>query len=229
MNKHLDYLRKSYRNSKESNIGSFLIAGLNVYIKEPIYDSINLEECLEYIAHRMPNRIIRNIDSIIIGQFPFLKKRDVEAVYKNKKIYMTNNYADNRQFISAIIHEIAHSLEEVDNKSLYEDKIIELEFLSKREMMYRILEANGLVTYPVKVDDFYNLNYDMKFDNYLYSIIGYEKLGSLTKGIFISPYAATCLREYFANAFENFFVNDINLVKNYCPNVYKKLIQYLEF
>lgn len=229
MNKHLNYLRKSHKQMRQVPLGMMNIAGLRVYVKEPLLNNIDLEQCLQHIAHRMPSSIISGVDSIMIGQFPFLKKREVEAVYKDGVIYLTNNHENNFSFISDIVHEIAHSFEEKENKNLYEDKVIENEFLSKRDMMLRILESQGLVTYPVDKNDFYNLNYDMKFDNYLYQLIGYEKLGTLLGGIFISPYASTCLREYFANAFENFFVNDINIVKKMCPNVYKKLITYLEF
>lgn len=229
MSKQLNYLKNSHKQVRQVPLGALRIAGLKIYVKEPLVNNIDLEKCLEYIAHRMPSHIISGVDSIMVGQFPFLKKRDVEAIYKDGVIYMTNNHENNFSFISDIVHEIAHSFEEKENKNLYEDKVIENEFLSKRDSMLRILESQGLVAYPVNKQDFYNLNYDMKFDNYLYQIIGYDKLGSLTGGIFISPYAATCLREYFANAFENFFVNDINIVKKMCPNVYKKLINYLEF
>ena len=51
----------------------------------------------------------------------------------------------------------------------------------------------------------------------------------MTSGLFISPYASTSLREYFANAFEEFFVNDMKPVKDLTPEVYKKIISYLEF
>lgn len=228
MNKSLEYLRKSFQRNRENPIGSLLIAGLKVYIKEPLANDVNIQRCLEYIARRMPSIFLKNIDIIQIGNFPFLKKREVECIYKDKVIYMTNNFENEHSFISNIVHEISHSFEET-NPEIYEDKTIENEFLSKRDTMLRRLEAEGLVTYPIKKDDFFNLNYSMSFDNYLYHIIGYEKLYNLTKDIFISPYAATCLREYFANSFENFFVNDINLVKKYSPNIYKKLFNYLEF
>lgn len=229
MNKHLQYLKKSYEKNRQNPIDSLSIAGLRVYIKEPIIGDVDIQSCLQYIAERIPNKMISNVDSVVIGEFSFLKKRNAEGVFKSNTIYITNNQQSNESFIADIIHEIAHSLEERDQKELYDDKTIENEFLSKREMMYNILDAQGLISIPVKKEDFYNLNYSMQFDNYLYQIIGYEKLNNLVSGIFISPYASTCLREYFANAFENFFVNDIYVVKKYCPNVYKKLVKYLEF
>jgi hypothetical protein len=51
----------------------------------------------------------------------------------------------------------------------------------------------------------------------------------MTNGLFISPYAATSLREYFANAFEEFFVNDMKPVKDLTPSIYKKIIEHLDF
>lgn len=229
MSKQLEYLKKSYEKRYSVPVGEFLIAGLKVYIKEPITNDVNIVKCLQYISHRMPKNMLSNVDSLMVGQFPFLRKRDAEAVYKDGTIYLTNTHENHHSLISDVVHEIAHSFEEIEKDSLYEDKTIENEFLSKRESLYQILNSQGLVTYPIQREDFYNLNYDMAFDNYLYQIIGYEKLGNLTGGIFISPYGATCLREYFANAFENFFVNDVNLVKKYSPNVYRKLLAHLEF
>jgi hypothetical protein len=43
-------------------------------------------------------------------------------------------------------------------------------------------------------------------------------------GLFLSPYGATSLREYFSNAFEGYFLNDEKeYVKKISPAVYNKL------
>lgn len=228
MNKSLEYLKYSYNRNYHNPVGDFSLAGLRVYIKEPVRNDIDIKKCLLYVLDNMPRNLYSNVKSVQIGQYPFLRKREVDAIYKDGVIYLSNDQENEMDIISDFVHEISHAFEEQHGEQLYEDKTIENEFLSKRETLYRLLETRNLVTYPVKRESFYKLKYDMSFDNYLYHIIGYDKLNSLTSGLFISPYAATCLREYFANAFENFFINDVYIVKKYSPNVYNKLIQYLE-
>lgn len=228
MNKSLEYLKYSYNRNYHNPVGDFSLAGLRVYIKEPVRNDIDIKKSLLYVLDNMPRNLYSNVKSVQIGQYPFLRKREVDAVYKDGVIYLSNDQENEMDIISDFVHEISHAFEEQHGEQLYEDKTIENEFLSKRETLYRLLETRNLVTYPVKRESFYKLKYDMAFDNYLYHIIGYDKLNSLTSGLFISPYAATCLREYFANAFENFFINDVYIVKKYSPNVYNKLIQYLE-
>ena len=44
------------------------------------------------------------------------------------------------------------------------------------------------------------------------------------QGLFISPYAATSLREYFATGFTDFFMEpDHRLLKSISPILYKKI------
>ena len=71
---------------------------------------------------------------------------------------------------------------------------------------------------------FRNLDYDIEFDNFLLNKVGYDKLALLVQGIFISPYAATSLREYFATGFTDFFMyNSRNDLKGMSPDLYSKL------
>lgn len=223
------YLRNVQKKGWDNPLGEFTHGGINVEVKNPVPSNVNLRECLSTVFDRMPKYLYKNVSHIKIGYFPFLIQRQINAMYKDGTIYLSNEHSDNYDLISDIIHEIAHAFEELNSKYLYEDKIIENEFLSKRQALYELLRARNLISYPVTEQDFYNLNYDMKFDNYLYHIIGYEKLSNISVNIFVSPYGATSLREYFANSFENFFINDMFLVRKISPNVYAKLITFLEF
>ena len=52
----------------------------------------------------------------------------------------------------------------------------------------------------------------------------YPILGMYTSNLFYSPYAATSLREYFANGFEAFFMGeDIQRLKKVSPILYNKI------
>ena len=48
--------------------------------------------------------------------------------------------------------------------------------------------------------------YNKKFDNFFANEVGYPTLLSLTMGLFVSPYGATSIQEYFANGFEKYFL-----------------------
>ena len=70
-----------------------------------------------------------------------------------------------------------------------------------------------------------NLEYDEEFDMFLYEKVGYDKLAVMLQGVFISPYAATSLQEYFATAFTDFYMepNGHAYLKKISPEVYKKI------
>jgi hypothetical protein len=208
-------------------VGDFSLAGLRIYVKDSISPTVDLRECLNAIFGSMPKNIYSNIHTIMIGDFSFLKNRKIDATYSNGIVYVTNKHTDNYDFISDVLHELAHAFEEKHKNIIYGDNEIKEEFLAKRKMLFNVVNANNVFC-SLSQEDFLNPKYDLKFDYFLYEEVGYEKLFYLTKDIFVSPYGATSLREYFANAFENFFVNDIFLVKKYAPSVYKKLIKYLE-
>ena len=70
---------------------------------------------------------------------------------------------------------------------------------------------------------FLQTNYDRELDKYFYEDVGYATMASMSIGMFYSPYAATSLREYFANGFENFFLKDSNYLKDISPFLYKKI------
>ena len=72
-----------------------------------------------------------------------------------------------------------------------------------------------------------NTEYDKTFDEFLYKQVGYEKLKRLCVGIFISAYAPTSLREYFATGFTEFFMYpDAHIyLQKTSPELYKKLFK----
>ena len=58
---------------------------------------------------------------------------------------------------------------------------------------------------------------------FLYEEVGYEKIQSLAPTLFVRPYAATSLREYFATAFEEYYLKGEASIRDVSPQVYKKL------
>ena len=62
---------------------------------------------------------------------------------------------------------------------------------------------------------------------FLYREVGYPLMTSLTMGLFVSPYAATSIREYFARGFEEYYLGDRKYLTKISPMVYNK-VQYLD-
>lgn len=187
--------------------------------------NVSIQDIIQELEEKIPKSFVQNLDVIYIGQFEHLISREVEAVYEDGAIYVSNEQPDEQEFIESIGHEIAHSVEEIMFQSIYSDGAIEKEFLGKRRRLWSILNSRGLASDADK-KHFQKLEYSTEFDAYLYKKVGYPVLTSLTMGLFLSPYGATSLREYFANAFESFFLNgEAEYVKHISPAVYNKFIQ----
>ena len=157
---------------------------------------------LEEISRAIPRKFLYNLDSIYVGDFDFLNKRQVQAVYENSSIFVTNNQDSIEDMADDIIHEIAHSVEETEKRFIYSDGLMEREFISKRKKMYEILQAEG---YKVELISFLETEYSQSFDQFLHAEVGYPVLEVLISNLFYSPYASTSLREYFANGFEAYY------------------------
>ena len=188
-----------------------------VFIKDPLPECIDIEHVIQEIEKNIPSSLTQEIDDIFIGHFQEFYDRDINAFYENGAIYITNDQTDEKDLIEDIVHEIAHSVEELHNFIIYDDEQLEKEFLAKRQRLADILNNSGNAA-------FYNPDYNKRFDMYLYKDLGYEKLSTLIPGLFMSPYSVTSLREYFANGFENYFLkkNGHNLRK-ICPVLFNKL------
>lgn len=187
--------------------------------------NVSIQDVIQELEEKIPNSFVRMLDVIYIGQFEHLISREVEAVYEDGAIYVSNDQPTEDEFVESIGHEIAHCLEDSMASEIYSDGAIEKEFLGKRRRLWSILNSRDLASREQKAY-FDQIQYSKTFDTYLYKSVGYPVLASLTMGLFLSPYAATSVREYFANAFESFFLNDeTNYVKQISPAVYNKFIE----
>tara|TARA_B100000282_G_scaffold296860_1_gene280569 strand:+ start:7345 stop:8031 length:687 start_codon:yes stop_codon:yes gene_type:complete len=196
--------------------------GIEIFVKDKIVYDVSMNDVIDGVLDVLPNHLFDNIDSIRVGQFLELEDRKLQAMYKDRIIYLTNTRKTKKEMIGDIVHEVAHSIEEQFQKTIFSDNKIANEFLQKRKKLFDILTRNG---YTKDKKYFKNLNYDKSFDMFLYEEVGYSVLRSLTANLFYSPYAATSLREYFANAFEKFFIKSAPpRLKNISPEAYKKIV-----
>ena len=171
----------------------------------------------------IPSHLLTNIKAIKIGKFDFLQKRKIQAMYKDSTIYSTSENTSSEDLLDNLIHEVAHSVEEIYEKEIFSDKRIKKEFLKKRETLWRRLKEKG---YSISFDQAMNPNYDPTFDEFLYSKVGYKTIAAITPNLFYSPYGCTSIREYFANGFEAFYMRrDISRLKKTSPELFFKLTQ----
>jgi hypothetical protein len=209
------YIQKNRNPVQEYRIGDTVLL-----IKNQLTGDIDINRVLLTLK-QLPEPIIQTADAICVGDFLFLKKRQVDAIFDERMIYISNVQESESEFLKNLIHEFAHGCEETYYGDIYEDGQIKDEFLKKRHKLFEVLTAYGYNQMPK--ESYLNPEYDTQFDEFLYKTIGYAKLSTLSRGIFVSPYAATSLREYFANGFENYFLADKEQVKSISPVLFSKL------
>jgi hypothetical protein len=197
----------------------YRLFGKLVYVQEPFAGDVSVHNVIEEIEQTIPPYLFEEVDTIIVGTFDFLDERDLEAIYKDGAIYISNRIINDRDLLENILHETAHSLESSMGYLIYGDSEINSEFLGKRMRLKSILNAEGIGTEY----DFSNTEYDPEFDKFLYEEIGYPTLRSLTNGLFHTPYAITSLREYWASGFEDYFLGNRELLKRISPRLFNKI------
>jgi len=172
--------------------------------------------CTE-VEELLPRNLLQNIEVVYIGEFKELGDRN--AAFMNGAIYMTANEPTAFDMLENFVHETAHSLETQYGWEIYDDSLIQ-EFKGKRRRLRSLLETEGYKINPLLYDF---TEYNKKFDEFLAHEVGYPTLLSITMGLFVSPYGATSIQEYFANGFEKYFLDNPRTVQNISPILYRKL------
>ena len=211
---------KNYIRNKKNMMTKTMISGMYVMIKDPLPKHIDIEKIVEHISSKLPDHVLSLVDVLYIGDFEFLNKKNVNATFLENAIYATNNQTDQKDLLDDILHEFSHAVEKDYDYVIYADGAIEGEFLNKRHKLEVLLDYEG---YATDEYNFSNPNFDSSFDKLLHDEIGYEKLMSLSQGMFIGSYSVTSLSEYFATSFEEYYLKNRKLVQRITPAVYDKL------
>jgi len=199
----------------------YYIYNVPVFIMADLQPDVDMPAFCTEVEESVPFSLLRGVDVVYIGDFRDLGDRN--AAYSNGAIYMTAAEPTNEDYMENFIHELAHALEGDYGWQLYDDSL-KNEFLGKRRRMRSILEAEGYEISP-HLYDF--TEYNVKFDKFLANEVGYPTLLALTMGLFVSPYGATSLQEYFANGFEKYFLDNPRIVRSISPVLYKKIEEIL--
>ena len=121
-----------------------------------------------------------------------------------------------------LVHEFAHHMETIFPEKIYADKKLIREFLKKRQELKFELQSEG---YWVDEYDFENLKFNSDFDKFLYKRVGRNMLRLITSGMFIRPYAAVSLREYFATGFEAYYTGKEESLERISPVLFDKITE----
>jgi hypothetical protein len=192
-----------------------------VIVKDKPTNGIKLPFVFKKLQDIIPINLVKDLDAIYIGQFEELLKRQIESFFLDGAIFITNDQADDQKMIDTLLHEIAHCAEKTYTPDIYSDGKLKTEFLGKRKRMYGLLM--DFKDPKVGLEDFMDIDFNQEFDDYLFKQVGYDKLNTLTSNLFVTPYAATSLREYFASGFENFFSKESIHLKRISPILYSRI------
>ena len=213
--KAANYVRSNNRSLPEYQVGPF-----HIFVQTPISENIDVSSVFSEIVNLIPDYFSRLIDIVYIGEFDFLKEREINAMYLDSAIYVSNIQDNSEDLTDDIVHEISHAVEEKYGQMLYSDEEIKNEFLLKRSKLKKILSSQG---YDISGLDFFKVEYDTDFDKFLYKEVGYDVLRVLAVDLFAGPYSITSLREYFASSFEEYYLGNNLYLKDLSPYIYKKL------
>jgi hypothetical protein len=220
-----DYITEGADKSRKK-LKQYDIHGKPFVFVEPFKNDINLDYVKKTIETLTPDFFFDNVDSFLVGYADefFKGDREYNAMFKDGAIYLSPDQDNEKDLLDDILHELAHAVEKRNEEEIYGDGRLEREFLAKRNTLYHLLDDEDY-----DIEDYENPEYDYKFDQHLYKGIGYDKLRTISSGLFYSPYAITALREYWANGFENYLLGNKNKLKELSPILYDKIDSFFEF
>lgn len=226
MNNLKEYINESSSRSRNNSKEHFLFNSIPIYIDPELFfldGHSNIRQVIDIVQKNVPPHLVSGVDVIYVGDFKEFQEKRFNAAYEDGAIYVINVQDNAKDMADDIVHEIAHSLEEKFGNHIYGDGRLQNEFLGKRERLYQTLKANGEECIDLK-NNFHELDYDAKLDDFLVNQVGYKKLANYINGLFYSPYAATSVREYLARGFEAYFLfKDHKYLEKISPVLYNKL------
>ena len=195
----------------------FYFGSIPVVVDEDPGDHVNISQVLSVLYDLLPTSFIERLEGIHIKELPVFSERQVNALYKDNKLYISPNQDNGEDLLDDIVHEIGHHVETLYTLDIYGNPNLIKEFIGKRKELEFEIRSEG---YWTENYDFEKLRYEDDFDNFLYKRIGKRMLKMMTSGLFIRPYAAVSLREYFATGFEAYFLGEKNELYKISPVLY---------
>lgn len=186
------------------------IAGLDVFGIDA-----NPSDLRPYLS-KINRKLLRNVDTVYYGTVDFLEKEGKTGLYRDGCLYISDK--NPTEILPTILHELAHSLENLVRDELAGRSDLVSEFTKKRVELFRRLYDAGYTR--LDREKFMKTTFDPELDELLAGI-DQDNLSRAANGIFPTSYSSTSIEEYVAGGFEIYYAgnNKFNLSKN-CPNLY---------
>ncbi len=218
----IDYIKESNKKAQDRN--EYMLFNVPVYVINKFPSNIKINNILDSVKDIINKKYLDGLETIYIGDFKDLNRRDIQSMLKDDAIWISSNNVKNvitePLVVENIIHEIAHLLEEKYQSQIYGDGKLEREYDSKKNRLFHLLKNEG---YDIDLDLFFSDDMLKEFDNFLYKVVGYDKISLLTAGLFLSPYSITTIREYFASGMLDYLTNDDSYIDETSPVLYSKI------
>ena len=99
-------IRTYLKNKKQTH---FTVENIEVFIKDEVEnEQVSVKNVVNLVVRKIPKHLLRNVDSIYVGQFSFLNSKNFESAYENSSIFVTNVQDNELDMVDDIVHEIAH-------------------------------------------------------------------------------------------------------------------------
>ena len=213
-----DYIMEKVENTPKI----FSFAGARVEQVDETPEGIDCQAIFKKVEDALPRKFLLGLKKVRIEDHPEFKKRNLSALYHEDTLYISPNFGGDGSVFNDIIHEIAHHIETLYPGFIYDDGKIVREFIKKRHEIEYELSTEG---YWTNEYDFKDINYNEKLDNLLYKRLGPNMLSLVTTGIFVRPYAAVSVREYFATGFEAYYLGQKEKLDKVSPMLYDKIYE----
>ena len=164
-----DYISEKTTNMTRRFNSKF--GGIDVHIETPLSDDISLERVLRTVEQKLPSAYYQDLKGVYVGAYKEFERRQVNALYKDQTLFISNEQESMKDLLDDIIHEIAHHLETKATEEIYGDRLIIREFIKKREQLNFELRSEG---YWTEEYDFKDLKFKESFDDFLYKRVGFS-------------------------------------------------------
>ena len=210
-----------YINKKQTENIYNMLHGIDVNIIDELKNKIDIKDAFLELTSLIPKKFFKNIDIIYIGKFDILKKRNLDALFLDGAIYLSNNQKDKSDLMGNIVHEVAHNVISLTNGEVFKINNLESEFIKKRKSVFNRIRAQKKTA---DLKSFLNPYFNQTFDDYLFKEIGYDLLNILSYDIVVNPYSLTSIEEYFATGFDYYFLKDRRFLEKKCPELLELII-----
>ena len=109
---------------------------------DPLPDNINLSAIFKALEQNLPPHYFAGLEGVFIQHSKEFDEREVNAVYRDKKFYITNQQDNTADLMDDLVHEFAHHMEIVFPEKIYADQSLIKEFEKKRQQLKFELQSD---------------------------------------------------------------------------------------